>query len=119
MIGHKAIPLGKIGRSVNGLFLDHVDRNFGTIGLREPRFVFQPRRHCAIADLMRVAERIELEQFGSKRFAAGVPLAFVLIDANSQFSRHSDSSRRLRLSIGALVVLFEQIIAGCEPFTSV
>src|SRR5579872_1767670 len=85
-------------RSVNrmtrrtGLFLDHFDRNFRTIGLREPGLVFQSGRHRAVADFMRIAERVELEQFRRERFAAGVPLAFVLIDANSQLSRHSDSS---------------------------
>jgi hypothetical protein len=37
---------------------------------------------------MGVAVFVELEQFRSQRFAAGVSLALVLIDVNSQLSRH-------------------------------
>jgi hypothetical protein len=48
-----------------------------------------------------------------------MPLAFVLIDANSQFSRHSDSSPGRAVQIGALVVFFERIIAGYVSFASV
>jgi hypothetical protein len=67
---------------------------------------------------MRVTECIELEQFRSERIAAGMPLAFVLIDANSQPRWHSDSSPRLRLpKIGALVLL-KAIIAGYVLFAS-
>jgi hypothetical protein len=37
---------------------------------------------------MRIAEFVEIEQFGRQRFAAGVSLAFVLVDVDLEFSRH-------------------------------
>jgi hypothetical protein len=120
MIGHEAIPSRSVKSNdpVNALFLDDVDCNFGTIGLREPRFVFQSRRHRAVADFMRIAECIELEQFWSERMAAGMPLAFVLIDANSQPRWHSDSSGRLRFLKLAHSFLLKAIIAAYVLFAS-
>jgi hypothetical protein len=38
--------------------------------------------------LVRIAELIEIEQFGRQRFAAGVTLTLVLVDVDFQFSGH-------------------------------
>jgi hypothetical protein len=38
---------------------------------------------------MRIAEFVELEQFGRERFAARVSLTLVLVDAYFQFSGHA------------------------------
>src|SRR5579863_9577009 len=71
-------------RSIFGNF----NRNFRTIGLRQPGLVLEPFGNRAVADLMRVAVLVELEQFGRQRFAAGMTLALVLVDVNFQFSGH-------------------------------
>src|SRR5882757_2426836 len=73
-----------IGRASSGLFLGHDDRELRAIGLGQPRLVLQPRGHRAVADLMRIAELVEVEQFRRQRFAAGMSLALVLIDAQFQ-----------------------------------
>src|SRR5580704_14458922 len=77
-----------------GLFLGHLDRDLRTIALREPGLVLQSRRHAAVADFVRVAEFVEIEQLGRQRLAAGVSLALVLIDAHLQSRgfRHSTNS---------------------------
>jgi hypothetical protein len=41
---------------------------------------------------MRIAEFVELEQFGRKRFAARMSLTLVLVDAYFQFSGHDRRS---------------------------
>ncbi len=46
----------------------------------------------AVADFVRIAEFVELEQFGRQRFAAGVSLALVLVDVDFQFSGHGRRS---------------------------
>ena len=48
----------------------------------------RPGGHRAVADLVRIAEFVEIEQFRRQRFAAGVPLTFVLVDVYFQFSGH-------------------------------
>ena len=60
----------------------------GTVGLGEPGLVFQARGHGAVADFVRVAEFVEIEQFGRQRLAARVALTFVLVDADFQLSGH-------------------------------
>src|SRR5882724_6188658 len=67
-----------------GLFLGHVDRDFRAIGLREPRLVFQTGGNRAVADFVRIAEFVEFEQFRRQRLAAGMALAFVLVDTDFQ-----------------------------------
>ena len=47
--------------------------------MREPRLVLKPGRNGTIADLVRVAEFVELEQFGRQRIAACVSLTLVSI----------------------------------------
>jgi predicted transcriptional regulator len=42
------------------------------------------RRHSAIADLVGIAESIELEQFGRDGDAAGMSLAALAVDVYSQ-----------------------------------
>jgi hypothetical protein len=80
-------PWGKAGS-----VLDNFNRDFRAIGLGEPRLVLKSRGHRAIADFVRVAEFVELEQFGRQRFAAGVALTLVLIDTYFQFSGHGGRS---------------------------
>src|SRR5258708_22607376 len=67
-----------------GSFLGHLDRDLRTIGLREPGLVLQTLRNQAVTVLVGIAEFVEIEQFGRQRFAAGVSLALLLIDAQSQ-----------------------------------
>src|SRR5258708_28162264 len=67
-----------------GSFLGHLDRDLRTIGLREPGLVLQTLRDQAVAVLVGIAEFVEIEQFGRQRFAAGVSLALLLIDVQSQ-----------------------------------
>ena len=62
-----------------GLFLGHLDRNFRTIALGQVSLVFQTCRHGTVADFVRVAEFVEIEQFRRERFAARVALAFILV----------------------------------------
>jgi hypothetical protein len=76
-------PRGKAGS-----VFDNFDCDFRAIGLGEPRFVLEPGGHRAIADFVRVAEFVELEQLGRQRFATGVALTLVLVDVYSQFSGH-------------------------------
>jgi len=88
-----------------GSILADLNRNFRTIGLGEPGLVLEARRHGTVADFMRIAEFVELEQFGRQRFAAGVSLTLVLIDLQPQFGgfRHSTRLpwyRRLRALCG-------------------
>src|SRR5262249_39980283 len=64
------------------------DRNFRAIGLGEPGLVFQTRRDRTITGFMGIAVFVEFEQFGRKRLAAGVALALLLIDVDSQLSCH-------------------------------
>src|SRR3954469_11050400 len=61
------------------LLLGNLDRDFGTIGLGEPRLVLKTLGHGAVADLVRVAVFVQFEQFGRQRFAAGMALALFLI----------------------------------------
>jgi hypothetical protein len=68
------------------------NRKFRTIGLRKPGLVLKPFGHGAVADFVRVAEFVEIEQLRRQRFAAGVSLAFLLIDTYFQFTRHSKRS---------------------------
>src|ERR1700731_4475158 len=77
--------------SIPRLFVGHLDRDLRTVALREPGLVFQSRRHAAVADFVRIAEFVEIEQLGRQRLAAGVSLALVLIDAHLQSRglRHS------------------------------
>ena len=79
-----------------GLFFDDLDRDFRAVGLRKPGLVFQTGGNGAVADLVRAPESVEFEQFRRKRFAAGVPLTFVLVDVNSQLARHSGDLLPLR-----------------------
>src|ERR1700692_4545870 len=78
------------------LFLGHLDRDLRTVALREPGLVLQSRRHAAVADFVRIAEFVEIEQFGRQRLAAGVSLALVLVDMYFQFSRHCKRSSVIR-----------------------
>jgi hypothetical protein len=100
-IGHRAISSGLVGSDLNGpnlfqvkLFFGHGNRDFRAVGLRKPRLVLQSRRDGAIADFMRIAEFIEIEQFGRQRLAAGMALTFVLVDTQPQLGgfRHSTNS---------------------------
>jgi hypothetical protein len=76
------------------LFLNDLDRNFGTIGLGKPRLLFKSSGDGSVADFVRIAEPVEFEQFGRQRFAPGMTLALVLVDANLQLSGHFDSPCR-------------------------
>jgi hypothetical protein len=58
------------------------------IGLGQPGFVFEARRDRAVADFMRIAVFVEIEQFGRQRFAAGMALTFVLVDVYFQLTGH-------------------------------
>ena len=60
----------------------------GQLDLRETSLVLQACGHRAVADFVRVAELVELEQFRRQRFAARVALTFVGIDADFQLSSH-------------------------------
>src|SRR5262249_49841166 len=71
------------------------DRNFRAIGLGEPGLVFQTRRDRTITGFMGIAVFVELEQFGRKRLAAGVALALLLIDVDSQLSCHGKCFSRI------------------------
>src|SRR3954451_17983396 len=86
-------PLDQIVRgsrfSRSGSFLDHFDRDFRAIGLGEPGLVFHSVGDSAVADLVSVAEFVEIEQFGRQRFTAGMSLAPVLIDMYFQLAGHS------------------------------
>src|SRR5580704_15827821 len=64
------------------------NRDFRAVGFGEPRLVLKSGRHGAIADFMRIAEFVEIEQFGRQRFAAGMALTLVLVDMYSQFCGH-------------------------------
>jgi len=75
-----------------GLVLCHLDRDLGTVALGEPGLVFQSGRHGTVADFVRVAELVEIEQFGGQLFAARVALTFVLVDADFQLSSHRSVS---------------------------
>jgi hypothetical protein len=97
------------------LFLDDLDRNFRTIGLGKPRLLLKSGWDGSVADLVRIAETVEFEQFGRQRFAPGVTLALVLVDADPQLSGHFDS---LVVAPIAAHLLFQTIIAGQAAFTS-
>jgi hypothetical protein len=100
MIGHQAISSGSFARFIPPplasrircrtklLFLGNFDRHFRAIGLGEPRLVLQSRRDGAVTDFVRIAVFVEIEQFGRQRFAAGMSLAFILVDAYFQLSGH-------------------------------
>jgi hypothetical protein len=91
------ISSGLVCSDLNGLnfrdqlFLGHGNRDFRAIGLRKPGLVLQSRRHGTIADFVRVAEFIEIEQFRRQRFAAGMALTLLLVDMQPQLGgfRHS------------------------------
>src|ERR1700738_144643 len=84
--------------SRTGSLLGDFDRDFRTIGFRKVGLVLQTGRHGAVAALMRVAEFVEIEQFGRQRLAARMSLTLVLVDADFQLSRHG---RRFSLSRAA------------------
>ena len=54
------------------LFFNDGDGQFRTIGCSEPDLDLQIRRHNPVADLVGIAESIELEQFGRDGDAAGM-----------------------------------------------
>src|SRR6202000_329564 len=60
--------------------------------------------HRAVADFMRIAEFVEVEQFGRQRLAARMALAFILVDANPELSGHGERSLWLRAALRALYV---------------
>jgi AcrR family transcriptional regulator len=70
--------------SVTAFFFGHFDCDLGAIGLGKPRLVFKSDGNQTVADFMRVAEFVEIDQFGRQRFAAGVALALVLVDMQPQ-----------------------------------
>ena len=70
------------------LLFGDFNRDLRTIGLGKPGLVFKARGHGAVANLMRMAEFVEFEQFGRQRFAAGMALTLILIDVNPEFSGH-------------------------------
>src|SRR5712691_8978571 len=74
-----------------GSFLGHFDCDLRTIGLGEPGLVLKPLGNGAVADFVRIAEFVELEQFGRQRFAARVSLTLLLVNAHLQCGgfRHS------------------------------
>src|SRR5258708_34654038 len=80
-----------------GSFLGHLDRDLRTIGLREPGLVLQTLRNQAVTVLVGTAEFVDIDQFGGQRFAAGVSLALVLIDAQSQYWGFRSLTRLLAL----------------------
>src|ERR1700736_4837919 len=65
--------------SRTGSLLGDFDRDFRTIGFRKVGLVLQTGRHGAVAALMRVAEFVEIEQFGRQRLAARMSLTLVLV----------------------------------------
>src|SRR5579871_1680344 len=67
---------------------DDVNREFGAVGLGQIRLVFEAGRNDAVADLVGVAELVELEQFARKRLATGVTLTLVGINAQSELTGH-------------------------------
>jgi hypothetical protein len=69
-------------------FLGNFDRELGAIAFGKPGLVLQALSYDAVAVLMRVAEFIEIEQFGRQRLAARVALTLVLIDVDFQLSGH-------------------------------
>src|SRR5437762_1533547 len=88
LINEMRTPASRVrGRRKKSLF-DDIDRELGAVRLREPGLVFKSRRHGAVADLVRIAELVELEQFRGQRFAAGVALTLLGVDPNFQLSRH-------------------------------
>jgi hypothetical protein len=70
----------------------------------------------AVADLVRIAEFVELEQFGRQRLAAGVSLTLVLVDVYFQFPDMAGVPRRC--ACGRALVFPRTIIAGQALFTS-
>src|SRR3981081_3067358 len=72
-------------------FLYHFERISRSIGVGEPRLVLKSRGHGAVADFVGIAEFVEIEQFRRQRFATGVSLALLLVDAQPQAGgfRHS------------------------------
>jgi hypothetical protein len=62
--------------------LRHLDREFGAVGFRKPRLILEAWRDRAIADCVRVAELIELEQSRGYRLASVVSLTSLRIDDN-------------------------------------
>jgi hypothetical protein len=57
---------------------------FGTIGPREPGFVFELRGNPTVADLSATAEFVCFKKFGRESDAASVTLAERAVDAHSQ-----------------------------------
>src|SRR3984893_17429516 len=76
-----------------GLCRGCFDRDLRTFGLGEPGLVLKSRGHGTVADFVRIAEFVEFEQFGRQRFAAGVALALLLVDAHPQFGGFRHSSK--------------------------
>lgn len=61
---------------------------FGTIGFGQIGLVFKASGNDSVAGFVSIAEFVEVEQFRRQRLATTVPLAFVLIDMNSEFTGH-------------------------------
>jgi hypothetical protein len=66
------------------LFFNNGDGQFRTIGFSEPGLDLQIRRHSAVADLVGIAESIELEQSGRDSDAAGMSLTALAVDLYSR-----------------------------------
>ena len=66
------------------LFFNDGDGQFRTIGCSEPELDLQTRRHSAVADLVGIAESIELEQLGRDGDAAGMSLTALAVDVYSE-----------------------------------
>jgi hypothetical protein len=88
-----------------GSLFDHLDCDFRTVGLGEPCLIFKPLGNGAVADFVRMAEFVELEQFRRQRLAAGMSLALFLIDMYFQFSGHPSVPLWSRLSSRLCVFL--------------
>ena len=83
----------RLGTSVFGNF----NRHFRAVGLRKPRLVLKSVRNSAVSDFVRITEFVEIEQFRSQRFAAGVSLTLVLVDVYFQLSGHFFAFPRRRM----------------------
>jgi hypothetical protein len=97
------------------LVFGNFDRHFRAIGLGKPRLVLESGWHGAVAGFMGVAEFVKVEQFRRQRFAAGMPLTFVLVDVYFQLSGHFSRS----LAVASARLVFPMIIAMREPSASV
>src|ERR1700752_3681577 len=75
-----------------GSLLNDFDRNFRAVGFGKPGLVFEAGGDGTVAALMGVAVFVEVEQLWRHLFSEGVTLAFVLVDVDSQLSRHGGVS---------------------------